>query len=173
MKIIGIDLAADEKNATGIAEYEDGKIRTFTVYKDKDILEVVEEFKPNLVVVDAPLMIVEKPFRSAEKEMQSLGYSLLPLNTEGMKELAARGVRLKNQIEKVCDVIECHPSSTKKALGVSTIHELKNVKFMNIVKNEHEIDAIFAAVTGVFYLDGLYQQFGDPEEGFIILPKLD
>jgi predicted nuclease with RNAse H fold len=44
---------------------------------------------------------------------------------------------------------------------------------MNILKNQQEKDAIFAALTALFYKEGNYSQFGDLEEGLIILPKLE
>ena len=172
MRLIGIDLAAHQTNATGVATYEDGKIRTYTVYKDGDIVEIINRFKPEVVAIDAPLVVVQKPFRSAEKEMQQLGYKLLPLNTPAMTDLAKRAYSLKYAIENITTVIECHPNSTKKALKVNDIKALKNVRFLNIVKNEHEADAIFAVITALFYKEGSYDMFGDEEEGYIMLPKV-
>jgi len=172
MKMVGISLAARPTNATGIATYEDGKINTYSVYKDENITEIVQRFKPAVVAIDAPLVVVEKPFRSAEREMQQFGYSLLPLNTPVMIELAKRASSLKYEIEGLTKVIECHPASTKKVLGINNVKELKNVRFLNIIKNDHEADAIFAAITALFYEEGSYEMFGDEEEGFIILPKL-
>ena len=168
---MGIDLAAYATNATGIATLEDGKIRTYTVYKDENITELIRSFKPEVTAIDAPLVVVRKPFRYAEREMQEFGYLLLPLNTKPMLDLAKRAASLKYAVDNITKVIECHPSSTKKALKVNSVKELKNVKFLNIVKNEHEEDAIFAAITALFYKEGSYEQFGDEEEGFIVLPK--
>jgi predicted nuclease with RNAse H fold len=171
MRLIGIDLAARTTNVSGIATYEDGRIRTYSVYSDENILEIIKNFKPDVVAIDAPLVVVDKPFRSAEKEMQQLGYKLLPLNMPDMLDLAKRASSIKYAVENITKLIECHSSSTKKALNVNNTKELKNVKFLNIVKNEHESDAIFAVVTALFFKENNYDSFGDDEEGYIIIPK--
>lgn len=172
MRVLGIDLSANETNASAIATYEDGKIRTFTMYKDKDLMDIISKFKPEVIAIDAPLHTVEKPFRAAEKEIQHLGYHLLPLNMPGMRALAKRASSIRYALEGTTKVIECHPASTRKVLGIEDPRKLKNVRFLNIIKNKHEEDAIFAALTAVFYSEGNYGQFGDEEEGYIILPKV-
>lgn len=172
MRVIGVDLAADEKNPTGIAELEEDKVKTFTIMKDSEIIDFIKRFKPNVVVIDAPLTTSEKPFRPAEREMQQLGFKLLPLNIPSMKKLSERGRHLKYIIKRFCEVIETHPNSAKKILGIKDAKELKKVRIMNIIKNEHEKDAIICAVVGVFYLENQYQEFGDEESGKIILPRV-
>jgi len=172
MRLIGIDLAARTTNVSSIATYEDGRIRTYSVYSDENILEIIKNFKPDVLAIDAPLVVVEKPFRSAEREMQQFGYKLMPLNTPDMQDLAKRASSIGYAIENLTKVIECHPNSTKKALNVNNVKELKNVKFLNIIKNEHESDAIFAVVTALFFKEDNYNSFGDDEEGYIIVPKL-
>lgn len=172
MRLIGITLAPFETSATGVATYEDGKIRTFSFYKDPDIMEVLNRFKPEVVAIDAPLYIVRKEFRAAEKEMQQMGYLMQPLNTHEMAERAKRASSIKYAIEGITKVIECRPGAVKKALKINSVKELKNVRFLNIIKNEHEADAVFAVITALFYKEGNYEQFGDEEEGYIILPKI-
>ena len=171
MRLLGLDLSARETDATGVATYDGGRIRTFTVYKDKDIMELINRNKPEIVAIGAPLVVVNKPFRAAETELQHLGFQLTPLNTGGMHQLAKRAASIKYAIEATTKVIECYPSLTRQVLKISKAKELKNVGFGNIIKNEHEEDAIFDAITALFYAEGNYDQFGDEEEGYIILPK--
>jgi predicted nuclease with RNAse H fold len=172
MRLVGINLAPYENNATGIATYEDGKIRTFSVYKNVDVMEIINRFKPEVVSIDAPLHVVDKQFRAAEKEMQQMGYMMQPLNTHEMIERAKRASSIRYAIEGVTTVIECHPDSAKKTLKINSVKELKNVRFLNIVKNEHEERAILAIITALFYKEGNYDRFGDEDEGYITLPKI-
>ena len=115
---------------------------------------------------------MDKSFRSAEIEMRTQGFSVEPVNTEKMRKLAVKGIHIKRNVEKFSQVIESSASLVRQALKINSHTELNNVRFMNLVKNEHEKEAILAAITGVFYLDGLYHQFGDEKEGFVIVPKL-
>ncbi|HDQ59716.1 MAG TPA: DUF429 domain-containing protein [Candidatus Woesearchaeota archaeon] len=173
MRVVGINLAPNESEGTGIAEYDDGKVRTFTVYKNTDILEVVEKFKPEVVSIDAPLVVVDREYRSAEKELQAMGYDTIQVNRPHIRQLASRGSHLKYSLDSKTKIIECYVSLTKKSLNIFDCSQLSNVRVMNIIKNNHEKDAVFAAVTGVFYKEGLCKEFGDEQEGYIILPVIE
>jgi predicted nuclease with RNAse H fold len=173
MRILGINLNANEELSSGVAQLEDGKIRTFSVYNDKDIYEIIERFSPDLLVINAPLHMSENPYRSAEKEMVVMGYNPDPQNMGNRKELTRRAVSLRVEYQQNFEIIECHVESTKKALGIDDVSKLKGVRMLNIVKNIGEKDAIFAAVTGFFYKSGQFTEFGDDEEGKIIIPKLE
>lgn len=169
---MGLNLAPRGNAVTGIATIEDNKIRTFSVYKDNEILEIINRFKPEVIAIDCPLAVIEKEFRSAEKEMQQLGYLPKKLNSPELIEKEKRASSIKYTVENIAKVIECDIDITKKVLGVNNVKELKNVRFLNIVKNEHESNAVFAAVTALFYKEGAFEQFGDEEDGYIIVPKI-
>jgi predicted nuclease with RNAse H fold len=176
MIVCGIDLASSERNASGVCVMEDSKIKTFLVYRDEQIVEIVERAKPSIVAIDSPLNFSEKPFRECEEELQRLGYKLLPLNLPQMKELTKRAIGLKYKLEKFTEVIECHPTTTRKILGMKNVREVEaklGMKLMNLIKSEHEVDAIFAALTAFYYLKGEYKEWGNKEEGVIITPYCD
>ena len=167
MRVIGVNLSASSEEGTGVAEYEDGKIRTFTVYKDKEIVEVVDRFKPEIVAINAPLFNKDSK-RSAEKELEAIGYTI----DVSRSDSANRGAHIKYKLEGKSKLIECDSELTKKSLAISDYSQLNNVRPMNIVKNEREKNAIISAATAVFFKEDLYEQFGDDEEGYVILPKL-
>jgi hypothetical protein len=172
MRLLGIELSATEDHVSGIAQLEEDKIRTFSVYKDPDILEIVERFKPDCISINAPLHLTNKPYRNAEKEMVAMGFSPDPQNMGDMNAKTKRAINLKSQIDKI-EIIECHTPSAKQILKVNDPKQLNQVRIMNILKNQQEKDAVFAALTALFYKEGNYSQFGDLEEGLIILPKLE
>ncbi len=183
MRFMGIDLAAKEKKKSGICvinrdNNEEGSysVITTSVLSDEQILEKIKEVIPDLIAIDAPLSLGEK-FRPAEKQMIKDGYRLFPLNMGFMKELTARGIGLKERINY--PLVECHPTSSAKALKivkkpievfVKACEKKFSLKFKNIPKNQHEVDAVIAALTAKFYLLGMCKIYGEEGEE-IILPN--
>jgi len=156
-KVIGIDLAAKERNPTGICILKE-KVITKIVYKDEEILKTIEQEKPLVVVFDAPLSI-EIPFRECERELIKRGFHPLPLSLKSMQELAIRAQKLKEKIEYVS--IETFPRAVEKILNFS--YE----KFRKYFRTKHEYDAWLCAIVGKCYLLEKYEDL----EG-IILPSL-
>lgn len=171
MKALGINLGSSERSATGVSQLEDDKIRTFSVYKDRDILEIVSSFKPEIVVFDSPLHLSKEPYRSAEKEMKNFGYDPDPQNMGDLKQKIKRAISLKTKMGNA-KFLETHLPSVKQSLKIEEPSQLHNVRVMNLMKNQFEKDSVFAAVTGLFYKENLYNQFGDEEEGYVIIPKI-
>jgi len=173
VKVCGIDLSAKEKNPTGICILEGCKLFTRLVYRDDQILEFIKSFRPKVTAIDAPLSYSSKPYRRCEEELIKLGSKFLPLNMKSMEELTARALRIKYEVEKFGRVIETHPRSIEKISGIRIPEDLKklNMKLMNLLRSDHEKDAILCALAAYGYLLGKYVEFGN-SEGKIILPKL-
>ena len=184
MRVMGIDLAAKENKKSGICVIisnnngEEGSysIIISSVFSDEQILEKIKEVNPDLIAIDAPLTWAEK-FRPAERKMIKDGYRLFPLNMGFMKELTARAIRLKKRINYPS--VECHPTSSAKALKivkkpieafVKACERKFSLKFKNIPKNQHEVDAVLAALTAKLYLLGKCKIYGKEGEE-IILPN--
>ena len=89
----------------------------------------------------------------------------------------------KSDISKIAgmDIIETHPRTSQRVFGfsenINKFFRITNELFQlnNDLKDAtvHEIDALFAAFSGLFYSQGKYLEVGNPEEGSIIVPKLD
>ncbi len=185
MKIIGIDLAGKEENPSGICVLRNKETILKTLYSDEDIIEYVEKVNPSLVAVDAPLSLpknrccLEKDcecavgghLRAAEREIRPYG-RVLPLTFRGMKMLTLRGIALGKRLRKDFEVIETHPRTNQKILGIKDVKEdLGRILKIPNAPTEHELDAILAALAGYFYLNGCVLELGDPEEGIIVIPK--
>lgn len=141
-------------------------------------------------------------FRKSDLKMRKFG-GVLPLTFPGMKALTFRGIGIKKLINQInysdnvsrgftslnngrskingIDLIETHPRTSQRVFGFSDninqffsitneLYELN--KDLNIA-TIHEIDALFAAFSGLFYSQGKYLEVGNPEEGSIIVPKLE
>lgn len=181
--IVGIDLAAKGKNPTGWALWKDNTVNTTLIYDDEEILKEVAKASPDIVAIDAPLMLPEKGlFRRADIELIKMGYRVFPPGLPSMRLLTLRAMKINRLIKEMrIRTIEVHPTSTRKALDMP----LKNIREVQTVFEElglegsineriltvHEIDAITAALTAHLYLAGLTEAFGDEVGGYIIIPR--
>ena len=185
-KIIGIDLAGKPENPSGICFSDKNEVDFSTIFSDDEILGYITKLDPSLVVIDAPLSLPKGRcclsnkcicskngghFRAAEIEMRKYGRTL-PLTFRGMRMLTERGIKLANELKKRYKVIESHPRTIQKIFGFKDLnHELN--KYFEIPENisEHELDAALLVLNGIFYIKNEFMEFGDEEEGTIILPK--
>jgi predicted nuclease with RNAse H fold len=192
MKILGIDLAGSKKRKTGICILNEKLIaNSFFVFEDKEILNLIEKEKPDLIAVDAPLSLPKGRkslkrkskihFRECDRELWKFGIKFFPITLGPMRKLTERGIRLKKILGKKYKVIEVYPGATQDILKIPRkqkgLKKLKRgleklgVKILKENPNGDELDAITSAFTGFLYLKGKYIAIGDKKEGQIILPK--
>ena len=156
MKIVGIDLAAKEKNPTGLALVEDKRVECITVYTDSQIFSQIFSFNPSVIAIDAPLTLDEN--RYADRYLRK--YGAMSLKIPSIKLLAERGLRIKNEIENCgFKVIEVFPTATAKILGFYRKNKIEMLNYfkdfeMTGCRNKHEVDAIIAAYTALLYTQG-------------------
>jgi len=192
MKILGIDLAGSEKRKTGICVLNEKlEANCFCVFKDKEILDLIEKERPDLIAIDAPLSLPKKRkslkrkskihFRECDKELWKFGIKFFPITLGPMRKLTERGIRLRKILEKKYKVIEVYPGATQDILEIPRkqkgFKKLKKglerlgIKILKKEPNGDELDAITCAFTGYLYLKGKFLAIGDKKEGQIILPK--
>lgn len=186
IKIIGMDLAGKPENPTGICFLDSPKLNFSTFFEDNDILSYIYDVDPSLIVIDAPLSLPKGRcclsnecicskdgghFRAAEVEIRKYGRTL-PLTFHGMRMLTERGIKLADELKKKYTVLESHPRTIQKILGFSNLHN-DLMDYFELPENisEHELDAVLLVIAGIFYMKNEFMEFGDVEEGTIILPK--
>ncbi len=160
----GVDLAARQTRPTGLALLSRRLLITSTVRTDGEILEFLQAEKPDIIAIDAPLSAPEEgSLRTADREMIRRGLRVLPPGLGPMRSLTERGIALARDLRsKRFNVIEVHPKSTAKVLGVQCSREglLKALSSLGMevevrgLRNRHEVDAGFAALTGMLHLAG-------------------
>lgn len=192
MKIIGIDLAGSERGKTGICLLDEKlNAKCFILFKDKEILDLIEKERPNLIAIDAPLSLPKGRknlrkskihFRECDRKLWEFGIKFFPITLGPMRKLTKRGIKLKKILEKKkFKVIEVYPGATqdilkipRKQKGLGGLREgLKKMRIKNLRKNlsGDELDAVTCAYTGLLYLKKKFIALGDKKEGQIILPK--
>jgi predicted nuclease with RNAse H fold len=192
MKILGIDLAGSEKRKTGICSLNEKlEANCFCLFKNKEILDLIEKEKPDLIAIDAPLSLpkgrkslkrkLKIHFRECDKELWKFKIKFFPITLGPMRKLTERGIKLRKILEKKYKVIEVYPGATQDILKIPRkqkgLKKLKRgleklgIKILKKNPNGDELDAITSAFTGFLYLKGKYIAIGDKKEGQIILPQ--
>jgi hypothetical protein len=167
-----VDLAAKEKNPTGICILQQNEISVKTVFSNKEILDSIDFVNPTVIAIDAPLMTGNIRIRKADRLMKK--YGAMPPTMHSMQILTRRGTRLAEQLrQQQYTVIEVFPTGSAKILGFYHKKYKKSVEQLNmhnLFKNKHEYDAYVSSLTAKLYHVGKTKQVGD-EQGFIVVPK--
>lgn len=161
---MGVDLSAFTRNLSFISTIaflktsENWKFLGLDIARAKsndDLVQYIISRSPRYVLIDAPLSIDnidDKGFRPQDRCAIKLGARLLPLKTESMKTLGARGVWLKDVLSSQgLVVMETHPYSVARILNYSTTRELVMNVFGKSL-NKGEADSVVAGLMG-YYLD--------------------
>jgi predicted nuclease with RNAse H fold len=191
MSIVGLDLAGVEGRPTGLCVLTGMKAETSIVYTDDEVLKRVEESKPRVVAVDAPLSLpvgrksVEQRtsvhLRECDKELLQKGIRFFPVTLGPMRKLTNRGMNLRRILEgRHFRVIEVYPGGAQDVLGIPRKQQglerlragLKSagVKGLNSRMSDHELDAVTCALVGKLFLEGKSVTYGTPEQA-IVMPK--
>jgi hypothetical protein len=191
MSIVGVDLAGVESRPTGLCVLKDMKAETSLVYKDEEVLKRIEESKPKIVAIDAPLSLpagresIEQRtnvhLRECDKELLRRGIRFFPITLGPMRKLTNRGINLRRILEnKHSRVIEVYPGGAQDVLGIPRKQqglerlraglEKVGVRGLNSRMSDHELDAVTCALVGKLLLEGKSVTYGTPEQA-IVMPK--
>ena len=190
--IWGIDYGKKLSGNTVICEKRHEQLAFFKAPKNKDadlfILQTIEDRKPGLIFIDAPLSLpgvyADKKnydnyfYRMCDKQLGAMS----PMFLGG---LTARAIRLKNTIEKMgIEIKETYPKTLAKQfklkkcgyrLGKENIEKcadiLDKTSLIEVDKKQmlswHHFDALLALLSAVRYYRGLHYTYGSKEEGLI------
>ena len=95
MSIVGLDLAGVESRPTGFCLLKGLIAETFLVYTNEEIVRKVEESKPEIVAIDAPLSLptgrksieqrTKVHLRACDKELLKRGIKFFPVTLGPMR----------------------------------------------------------------------------------------
>jgi len=191
MSIVGLDLAGVESRPTGLCVLKGLMAETFLVYTNEEIVRKVEESRPKIVAIDAPLSLpagrksIEQRtnvhLRECDKELLKRGIKFFPVTLGPMRKLTERGITLRRTLEnKHFKVIEVYPGGAqdilkipRKQKGLRRLRaglEGSGIKGLNDKMNDHELDAVTCALVGKLFLEGKTITYGTREQA-IIMPR--
>ena len=167
--IAGIDLAAKQKNPTGVCFFKSvEKYELFTLYGDDEIIEMMQEKEPSIIAIDAPLM---KKVRIREADRLLKKYGAMPPTMPSMEMLTKRAMKIVEKLQRF-KIVEVFPTASAKILGIYDKNYKKTASNLGIVvRNKHELDAYLAAYTAYLYMEGKAIEVGNKEK--IIIPRID
>ncbi|MCX6821879.1 MAG: DUF429 domain-containing protein [Candidatus Aenigmarchaeota archaeon] len=191
MLIVGLDLAGVESRPSGFCILDGFKIETCLSYTDKEIIQKIEELKPRIIAIDAPLSLppgrksIEERndvhFRGCDRELLKRGIKFFPITLGPMRKLTERGIKLKKILKnKGFKVIESYPGGAQDVLkiprkqrgldGLKKGLEKLGIKGLTSRMTDHELDAVTCAFVGKLFLEGKSEILGVIEDG-IVMPK--
>ena len=199
-KVVGIDLSASEKRASGWAVLIGKRAKTLRLKTDKDLVNETIKMKPDLIAIDAPLSLPKgrdcisdlcqcRKFgitRECERKLRRRGIKIFPCLIKSMQPLTERGIKLRKGFEsRGFKVIETYPGAAQDILHIirkkMSVKELQQgvLNFGLKIENDRqfnrfsddELDAITSALVGYFYLANEHEAIGSESEGQLIIPK--
>ncbi|NBB81753.1 MAG: DUF429 domain-containing protein [Verrucomicrobia bacterium] len=198
LRIVGIDLTGSEKRATGWAGLDGSIAQTALIRGDEELVSKTVAFCPDIVSIDSPLSLPRGRtrvddgdpardtagiMRKCEVMLKSRGVNVYPSLILHMQKLTARGIALAKRFRAAgVPVIESYPGAAqdiirvpRKQMGLEALAdglEQFGVKgdFTSSKATHDELDAITAAVVGMFFWAGYFEGLGDEHEDYLIVP---
>ena len=190
--IWGIDYGKKLSGNTVICEKQREQLVYYKASKNQDadqfIIQSIEDRKPKLIFIDAPLSL--PGIYADKKEYDDYFYRMCDKQLGAMSPmflggLTARAIRLKDTIEKMgVEIKETYPKTLAKQfklkksgyrLGKENIEKcseiLDQTSLIEIDKKQilswHHFDALLALLSALRYYRGLHYTYGSKEEGLI------
>ncbi|MQA65488.1 MAG: DUF429 domain-containing protein [Alphaproteobacteria bacterium] len=201
LRFVGIDLTGSESRPTGWCFLNGSHAMTKLLSSDEDILVQSLIVKPDVVSIDSPLSLPkgrlsvkdEDPgrvefgiMRQCERELKRRGVNVYPALIPSMQNLTARGMHLANRFRAMgVPVIESYPGAAQDIMGLprkrASLAQLKNGlaafglsgDFVCEMVSHDEVDAVTAAVVGLFFWAGKFEALGSEIEDYLIIPDLE
>lgn len=190
--VAGIDLAGSPKRNTGICILRGNTVtRWDTVHGDQEIFQFVDDTKPDLIAIDAPLNLppgrrtIEdrngEHFRPCDRALLKRGIRFFPITLGPMRSLTLRGISLKKKLNRRgYRVIEMYPGAAQDVWKIARkqdgLQKLRNgltrlgIKGLMKGMNGDELDAVTGALVGKLYLQGKAEILGNFKQGAIVIP---
>lgn len=191
--VVGVDLAGSPKRNTGICVLRGITVTSYaTLHNDEEILAFIDQARPELVAIDAPLNLPPgrksleerngEHFRPCDRELLRRRIRFFPITLGPMRALTTRGIALKELLaQRGYQVIEIYPGAAqdiwripRKQGGLARLRcglEQLGLKGLTDGMNCDELDAVTGALVGRKYLQGDAEVLGNFAEGAIVIPK--
>lgn len=198
---VGIDLTGSEKRPSGWCFLTGSQASTLALHTDDELVEATIAAKPDVVSIDSPLSLPfgrvdvsdSDPgrvqfgiMRQCERELKRRGINVYPCLLPSMQALTKRGINLASKFRRRgLPVIECYPGAAQDIVGIPRKGAGTDLlilgmsefgidgPFVREAVTHDELDAVTCALVGHFFLAGKFESLVGPDEGSLIIPKLD
>lgn len=165
----GIILAGSTEEDSAVAFLTEDSTETFSVATNDDILELLEERRPEVTALNAPPTRATTPgkgsdgaFRSGEEELIDEGHAMLP---QGMRDPAVleRADHLSRHIEASgigTTLIESDAQIVSERLGIEGDDDLADREISpEDISSTWEFDAVVLALVAKLYADNQCEDY--------------
>ena len=198
IRSVGIDLTGSESKPSGWCLLIGNQSKQEMVTSDSDIVARTLSVEPSIISIDSPLCLPfgrkkvgdDDPgreqygiMRECERELKRRGINVYPCLIKSMQKLTERGIRLAREFRtRGIPVIESYPGAAqdimripRKGAGVNWLRlglQEFGITSQGQIENacHDELDAITAALVGVFHWYGMSEELGADEEDPLIVP---
>jgi predicted nuclease with RNAse H fold len=189
MTVMGIDLAASERKASGVCLLRGKRVKTFLLHTDDELVALAKRVRPDLIAIDAPLSLppdrksihdrTGTHLRFCDRELLRRGIRFFPVTLGAMRPLTERGMRLKERLQgEGFRVVEVFPGGAQDVLGLPRKHHnldglregLRRLGLRGIPDDatHDELDAVTAAYVGWLFLRGKAEVLGEEGDGIVM-----
>lgn len=178
---LGIDLTGSERRPSGLALLDGFRLEyTKLIHSDTEIEIEAVTSGADIISIDSPLSLPENPdkiYRDCELELKRRGIGVYWCLLPSMKNLTMRGIRLATNLrDDGLTVIESFPGAAQDILGLPRKKKGKELLadalstfgiVGDLMVSHDELDAITAAIVGLYYISGEYEALGS-----LIIPRV-
>ncbi len=200
LRVVGIDLTGSESRPSGWCLLDGSQAVTSSVSDDETLIATTLAARPHVVSIYSPLSLPKgrvsvsdddpgrREFgimRHCERVLKKRGINVYPALIPSMQKLTARGIRLAARLRKLgIPVIESYPGAAQDIMGIprkrASLDMLRDGlaefgicgPYLDKQVSHDELDAITAAVVGVFFWSGKFESLGTEDEEALIIPDL-
>lgn len=161
--IAGLVLKDEPGKECGVA-FLDEELETYSVESNEEIIELLEEYGPEVVAVNASDKTSIKEFSKDEEELREEGHIFTPLSHES--ELVKRFEALKAGCQQslgpdMPEFVRFDPRITADELAIHNDEGLKSFGLeTEDIRSSDEFDAVLGAVTARFYQQDQFEDMG-------------
>jgi len=187
-----VDLAGSPRRPTGVCVLCGTRAQTRVALADEQILHAIEQARPDLVPIDAPLSLPSgratihdrtgEHLRDCDRQLRMRGIRFFPVTLGPMRMLTERGLAIRAQVEAMgYRAVECYPGGAQDVWGIPRQRrdrqglrrglEALGVRGLTEAMTGDELDAVTAALVGRWFLLGNGETLGG--EGGIIMPVVN
>ena len=160
-------LLSDTLDKDSKIAFLDDELDVFSVENNSDIVELFEEFRPEIVAFDVGAEQGMKEFTQSEQELQEEGFIFTPNSHQEKKveRLQSLEKHVKHKLDYVPNFIRFEPQITAEELMLDGEDALSSLGVEGDINGAKEFDAVLGAVTSRFYSQGQFDEYG------VVVPK--
>jgi predicted nuclease with RNAse H fold len=164
MKLAGLDLAETDDINSAVAVLSDGEVRSEEFETNEEILDFLEDEKPEVVAVNSG-MEESRELGEGEEELEDEGFIFTAAKDDTKRvrrfqDLEKRLIRRLDADERP-EFVRYAPMITSRELAIDSDAGLESYGIeTGEIRSSREMDAVLGAVTARFYQQGQVKDMG-------------